>query len=222
MTADRDQFQAEIKRHKQRVRNLKRNIPEDAAAQSRKPKRFKAEAPGSHKARVQRLNRKGEHLERVLKGMESAAVVKESIDEYQSLPGEAKRENAELPAIAEYFLGHLRTMPYGPSVAAEQRRATTVDMPKVKPLHVIKAKREEIAASIGLSENDDGSLAEVDLHSKIAAVIKQMRDSQTGMLHTRTARTTDELECFLSARKKCPWASHNSDSGCGTCKASAR
>ncbi|KAK3253641.1 hypothetical protein CYMTET_37114 [Cymbomonas tetramitiformis] len=272
MTADRDQFQAEIKRHKQRVRNLKRNIPEDAAAKSRKPKRFKAEASGSHKTRVQRLNRKEGHLERVLKGMESVAVVKESIDEYQSLPGEAKRENAELPAIAEYFLGHLRTMPYGPSVAAEvldmtsnegllryirtndrlmqtliqevtdkieeqwslerchaikvllglsdhkygmlrkllssehdgvQKWNTTllweegerqVDMPKVKPLHVIKAKREEIAASIGLSENDDGSLAEVDLHSKIAAVIKQMRDSQTGMLHTRTARTTDELE----------------------------
>ncbi|KAK3240881.1 hypothetical protein CYMTET_49313 [Cymbomonas tetramitiformis] len=208
--------------------------------------------------------------------MESAAVVKESIDENQSFPGEAKRENAELPAIAEYFLGHLRTMPYEPSVAAEvldmtsnegllryictndrlmqtlmqevadtieeqwslerchaikvllglsdhkygmlrkslsskhagvQKWDTTllweegerqVDMPKVKPLHGIKAKREEIAASIGLSENDDGFLAEVDLHSKIAAVIKQMRDSQTGMLHTRTARITDELECFLS------------------------
>ncbi|KAK3263797.1 hypothetical protein CYMTET_27421 [Cymbomonas tetramitiformis] len=150
--------------------------------------------------------------------MESAAVVRESIDEYQSLPGEAKRENTKLPAIAEYFLGHLRTMPYGPSVAAEVLDMTSnegllryirtndrlmqtlmqeVGMPKVKPLHVIKAKREEIAASIGLSENDDGSLAEVDLHSKIAAVIKQMRDSQTGLLHTRTARTADELECFL-------------------------
>ncbi|KAK3248276.1 hypothetical protein CYMTET_42255 [Cymbomonas tetramitiformis] len=74
---------------------------------------------------------------------------------------------------------------------------TAIPMPKLKPLGLLKARREEIANLIDLSENDDGSVAEVDLLCKLREVVVAARNSKVGSLHTRRDRTSDYLEIFI-------------------------
>ncbi|KAK3256837.1 hypothetical protein CYMTET_34059 [Cymbomonas tetramitiformis] len=74
----------------------------------------------------------------------------------------------------------------------------SMKMPKPKPLAVVKATREEIAKSINLSENDDATVAEVDLSALLRDVIATARNSKDGSLHRRRNRATDNLEIFLS------------------------
>ncbi|KAK3246861.1 hypothetical protein CYMTET_43616 [Cymbomonas tetramitiformis] len=71
-------------------------------------------------------------------------------------------------------------------------------MPKLEPLAVVKETWEEIATSIKLSENDDGTVAEVDLLALLRDVITSARNSKSGSLHTRRDKPIDNLEVFLS------------------------
>ncbi|KAK3256836.1 hypothetical protein CYMTET_34058 [Cymbomonas tetramitiformis] len=106
-----DLEQAEFERKrlvKKCSRRIRESAPEDPDQKQPKPRAFKTEAAATVKAELQRLKRKGEHFERILKGLESATTVSEAIHSYSNLTSLDKAALKELPLHAEMLLGYLR------------------------------------------------------------------------------------------------------------------
>ncbi|KAK3272756.1 hypothetical protein CYMTET_18965 [Cymbomonas tetramitiformis] len=117
---DLEQSEFERRRQQKKIARQVREIAPDVP--KTKKKNFKAEAPTTQKAELQRLERKGEHFERILKGFESAATVSESINSYSTQDTESQ---GQLPLHAEMLLGYLRYQDFGEQVATELLTCST-------------------------------------------------------------------------------------------------